>query len=293
MSVPSSENNLTLSIERTLDAPRAAVWRCWTEADLLKQWYCPAPWTVPEADIDLRPGGRMNVLMKGPDEGSEIAIAGCLLEVVDGERLVFTDAYTEGFVPAPTSFMTGVVELSDAGANTTRMVWSARHATELSRKQHLEMGFESGWNTAATQLETLARQVATDVSDETMTTAPSPGALDYVDGFLASVPDANRNAYVEHAVKAARFFKTFGALQIVECWGDDIPDGELTSMPMAVDCKPDESVVFSWIRWPSRAVRDAAWERIMSDPYMESELTPMPFDGKRMIHGGFEMIVSD
>ena len=115
--------------------------------------------------------------------------------------------------------------------------------------------------------------------------------MSYVDGFVAAVPTANREAFREHALKAADFFRENGALQIVECWGDDVPDGETTSFPMAVKCEPDETVVFSWVVWPSREIRDAAHTKMMNDPRLAADLNPMPFDGKRMIYGGFEPIV--
>ena len=102
---------LTLEIERVIDAPRADVWRCWSEPALFKQWFCPKPWQVTEADFDLRPGGRMNSVMEGPD-GTRVENAGVWLEVVPGEQLAFTDGYTEGFVPQESSFMTGYVRLT-------------------------------------------------------------------------------------------------------------------------------------------------------------------------------------
>ncbi len=115
--------------------------------------------------------------------------------------------------------------------------------------------------------------------------------MTYVDGFVAAVPTANREKFRKHAEDASEVFKEFGALQIVECWGDDVPEGEVTSFPMAVKCKPDETVVFSWIVWPSREVRDAGHKKMMADPRMDMENNPMPFDGKRMIYGGFEKIL--
>lgn len=113
----------------------------------------------------------------------------------------------------------------------------------------------------------------------------------YVDGFVAAVPTANREAFRRHAAAAAAVFKENGALDVVECWGDDVPDGEVTSFPMAVKRRDDETVVFSWITWPSRAVRDAAHQKVMADPRLQPDTNPMPFDGKRMIYGGFETIV--
>ena len=115
--------------------------------------------------------------------------------------------------------------------------------------------------------------------------------MTYVDGFVAAVPSANREAYRKHAEDAAAVFKEHGALKLVECWGDDVPDGEVTSFPMAVKCKTDETVCFSWVLWPSREVRDEAMPKIMADPRLQPDANPMPFDGKRMIYGGFEMIV--
>jgi uncharacterized protein YbaA (DUF1428 family) len=116
--------------------------------------------------------------------------------------------------------------------------------------------------------------------------------MNYVDGFVAAVPTANRDAYRQHAERAAKVFKEFGALSVVESWGDDVPEGKLTSFPLAVQRKNDETVVFSWVTWPSRAVRDDGWKKVMADPRLQQETNPMPFDGKRLIYGGFETIVS-
>jgi uncharacterized protein YbaA (DUF1428 family) len=115
--------------------------------------------------------------------------------------------------------------------------------------------------------------------------------MTYVDGFVAAVPTANREIYKKHAEAAAVVFKEHGALKLIECWGDDVPDGKVTSFPMAVKRKDDETVVFSWITWPSRKVRDEGMKKVMADPRLQPDTNPMPFDGKRMIYGGFEMIV--
>ena len=115
--------------------------------------------------------------------------------------------------------------------------------------------------------------------------------MNYVDGFVCAVPTANRDAYQTHAAKAAPLFKEFGALTVVETWGDDVPDGKLTSFPLAVQRKDDETVVFSRITWPSKHVRDEAWKKVMADPRMTAESNPMPFDGKRLIYGGFQTIL--
>jgi uncharacterized protein YbaA (DUF1428 family) len=114
--------------------------------------------------------------------------------------------------------------------------------------------------------------------------------MTYVDGFVAAVPTANKEQYIQFVRKSAMIFKRHGALKLVECWGDDVPDGKLTSFPMAVKCQPDETVVFSWVLWPSKAARDEGMKKVMADH--EAEMTPgtMPFDGKRMIYGGFEVV---
>jgi uncharacterized protein YbaA (DUF1428 family) len=115
--------------------------------------------------------------------------------------------------------------------------------------------------------------------------------MSYIDGFVAAVPTANRDAYKKHAERAAVIFKEYGALKVVECWGDDVPDGKLTSFPIAVRKKDDESVVFSWIVWPSRQVRDEGMKKVMADPRSQPTANPMPFDGKRLIYGGFQILV--
>jgi len=112
----------------------------------------------------------------------------------------------------------------------------------------------------------------------------------YVDGFLIAVPSDKREAFREVAASVAPVFREHGALAVVECWGDDVPDGELTSFPMAVKLEPGETVVFSWIIWPSREARDAGNDKVMADPRMKEPDEP-PFDGKRMIFGGFEVLV--
>jgi uncharacterized protein YbaA (DUF1428 family) len=117
--------------------------------------------------------------------------------------------------------------------------------------------------------------------------------MTYVDGFVAAVPTANKAKYKKHAEEAAAVFKKHGALKLVECWGDDVPEGKVTSFPMAVKCQADETVIFSWIVWPSKEVRTRGMAKVMADPAMQMEANPMPFDGKRMIYGGFEMIVEE
>jgi len=116
--------------------------------------------------------------------------------------------------------------------------------------------------------------------------------MTYIDGFVLAVPTANRDAYRKHAERVAPVFKEHGAVKLVQCWGDDVPDGKLTSFPMAVRKKDDETVVFSWIVWPSRQARDEGMKKVMADPRsIQPNVNPMPFDGQRLIFGGFEVLV--
>ncbi|MEC4089603.1 MULTISPECIES: DUF1428 domain-containing protein [Pseudoalteromonas] len=116
--------------------------------------------------------------------------------------------------------------------------------------------------------------------------------MSYVDCFVAAVPNDNKEKYIEHAEVSAVVFKEHGALEVVENWGDDVPQGEVTSLPLAVKAQDNETVIFSWVVWPSKEARDAGWSAIMEDPRMSAENNPMPFDGKRLIYGGFNTILT-
>ena len=115
--------------------------------------------------------------------------------------------------------------------------------------------------------------------------------MPYIDGFIAAVPSSNLETYQQYAGTFGPIFKEYGALRVVECWGDDVPDGEVTSFPLSVQCKEDETVIFSWIEWPSKEVRMEAWKRMEQDKRFHPDENPMPFDGKRMIYGGFKPIL--
>jgi uncharacterized protein YbaA (DUF1428 family) len=115
--------------------------------------------------------------------------------------------------------------------------------------------------------------------------------MKYVEGFVAAVPAVNKDVYRKHAAEAASLFKELGATRMVECWGNDVPSGKLTDFHRAVQAKDDEVVVFSWIEYPSKEVRDSVNEKIMTDPRMKVMGEQMPFDGKRMIFGGFTPIL--
>ena len=113
--------------------------------------------------------------------------------------------------------------------------------------------------------------------------------MNYVDGFVVAVPAANKDAYLANAKQALLLFKEFGATRMVECWGDDVPDGKVTDFRRAVQAADGEVVVFSWIEWPSKEARNAGMKAMMAEPRMRD--MKMPFDGKRMIFGGFQPIL--
>jgi uncharacterized protein YbaA (DUF1428 family) len=130
-----------------------------------------------------------------------------------------------------------------------------------------------------------------------MARAPCPGEeitrreqMSYIDGFVIPVPSDKKQAYRDMAAKAATIFKEYGATRIVECWGDDVPDGKVTDFKGAVKAEPGETIVFAWMEWPSKEVRDASFQKMKDDPRM---MMPhdMPFDAKRMIFGGFEILL--
>ena len=144
-----------LSLTRLIDAPRATLYRCWTEPELMKQWFCPRPWTTPVIEVDVRSGGSNFILMQGPD-GEEMLNRGVYLEVVRNEKLVFTDAFTEAWKPSAKPFMTGIITFADEGGKT-RYTAIARHWSDEDKKTHEDMGFHEGWGKATDQLEALAR----------------------------------------------------------------------------------------------------------------------------------------
>jgi uncharacterized protein YbaA (DUF1428 family) len=114
--------------------------------------------------------------------------------------------------------------------------------------------------------------------------------MSYIDGFIIPVPAAKKEAYRKMAAAAQAVFKEHGASRVVECWGNDVPDGKVTDFKRAVNAEAGENIVFSWIVWPSKAARDAGNKKVMQDPRMQPG-SDMPFDGKRMIFGGFEILL--
>jgi uncharacterized protein YndB with AHSA1/START domain len=146
-----------LVIELILDAPKEKLFRCWTEAELLKQWFAPKPWTTPSAKMDVKPGGASLIIMRSP-EGQEFPNAGQYLDVIPNAKLVFSDAFVGDWVPkegAP--FFVGVLTFEDAGPGKTKFTARARHWTVEAKAQHEQMGFVPGWTQCARQLEELAK----------------------------------------------------------------------------------------------------------------------------------------
>jgi uncharacterized protein YbaA (DUF1428 family) len=116
--------------------------------------------------------------------------------------------------------------------------------------------------------------------------------MSYVDGFVTPVPNANRDAFRQHAEQAWAILEALGATAHWECWGDDVPPGQHTSLPVAVQLADDETVVFSWVQWPDKETRDHAWQRMQTEPELGASMPEAPYDGKRMIYGGFTPLVA-
>ena len=146
---------LDLVLERTVDVPAELVWRAWTEPEHVKKWFAPAPWTISECEIDLRPGGQFYTVMNSP-EGQAYPNMGCYLEIVPNEKLVFTNALTPGYRPSAEPFFTAIVTLEPT-ASGTKYTAVARHRDVAGREQHEAMGFYEGWGQTMDQLVELAK----------------------------------------------------------------------------------------------------------------------------------------
>ena len=147
-----------LSISRLIDAPPAKVFRAWTEPKLLKQWFAPLPWTTPGAALDVRPGGSALIVMRDPD-GNDHPSLGVYLEVVENEKIVFTDAFTSAWEPAEKPFMTAIVTFDEEADGKTRYTARVRHWTVEDRETHEKMGFFEGWGRCADQLAELLKTI--------------------------------------------------------------------------------------------------------------------------------------
>jgi uncharacterized protein YndB with AHSA1/START domain len=151
------DEDLDLQISRVLRAPRAALWRAWTEPDLLQRWWCPKPWTTQVVEFDPCPGGAFHTLLRGPD-GSTSDNPGCFLEMVPTERIAFTTALVRGWRPAPAPWLsvTARFTLADEPGGGTRYLATCMHPDRASRDRHEQMGFYEGWSVCIDQLDAVA-----------------------------------------------------------------------------------------------------------------------------------------
>jgi uncharacterized protein YndB with AHSA1/START domain len=150
---PAAKRELVLT--RLIDAPRERLFRCWTEPELLKQWFAPLPYTITHAELDVRSGGSNYIVMRSP-EGQDMPLRGVYLEVVPNERVVFTDAYTRPWEPSDKPFFTGIITFEDEGGKT-RYTARALHWTAEDCEAHEKMGFHEGWGQCADQMAALAK----------------------------------------------------------------------------------------------------------------------------------------
>lgn len=146
----SVDPKLDLVLERVVDLPPELIFAAWTRAELMPRWFAPLPWTAEKCSVDPRPGGSFNVMMRSP-EGQEVPCRGCILEIVENRRLVWTDCLLGDYRPSATPFFTAVIDL-EPHAQGTKYTVIAKHPDEATRKKHEEMGFQSGWNQCLDQL---------------------------------------------------------------------------------------------------------------------------------------------
>ncbi len=153
--LPAPDPDLDLVLERTIDVPPERVWAAWTQPEHMRHWFTPAPWTLADCEVDLRPGGMFRTVMRGPD-GEEHASDGCYLDVRPNRRLAWTDALLPGYRPAAEPFLTAIISMEPHGTGT-RYVALALHRNVADRKRHEEMGFHEGWGTVLDQLVAYAK----------------------------------------------------------------------------------------------------------------------------------------
>ncbi|MGO4563891.1 SRPBCC family protein [Rhizobium sp. 2YAF20] len=147
-----------LSLTRVIDAPRDKIFKAWTNPDLVKQWFAPLPWSTPHVEMDVRPGGANLFVMSDPD-GNQFPNRGVYLEVVENEKLVFTDAFTSAWVPSAKPFMVATITLEDLGGGKTRYTATVLHWSEEDRQAHEKMGFHQGWGQCSDQLAALVARI--------------------------------------------------------------------------------------------------------------------------------------
>lgn len=154
----SNDESHSLSLTRTFDATPEAVYKAWTQPELLKQWFAPKPYTTPGAELDVRPGGANKITMRSP-EGQDMPNEGVYLEVIPNKKLVFTDAFKGGWIPAG-PFMVVTIEMEPLAGGKTKYTATVRHWTAEAKEQHEKMGFHEGWGQCADQLGELVKTIA-------------------------------------------------------------------------------------------------------------------------------------
>jgi uncharacterized protein YndB with AHSA1/START domain len=147
-----------LVLVREFDAPREKIFKAWTDPVLMKEWFVPHPWTLSDVKVDVRPGGSNLIIMRSP-EGQEFPNRGVYLEIVENEKIVFTDAFTSAWVPSEKPFFVGIILLEDLGNGRTKYTAKARHWTAADKEQHEQMGFHEGWGKCADQLAALLPRI--------------------------------------------------------------------------------------------------------------------------------------
>ncbi|EJL57182.1 hypothetical protein PMI09_01199 [Rhizobium sp. CF122] len=147
-----------LILVREFDAPREKIFKAWTDPVLMKEWFVPRPWTLSDVKVDLRPGGSNLIVMRSP-EGQEFPNRGVYLEIVENEKIVFTDAFASAWVPSEKPFFVGIILLEDLGNGRTKYTAKARHWTAADKEQHEQMGFHEGWGKCADQLAELLPRI--------------------------------------------------------------------------------------------------------------------------------------
>jgi len=152
------EAQYELVLVREFDAPREKIFKAWTDPVLMKEWFVPRPWSIADAQIDARPGGSNLIVMRSP-EGQEFPNRGVYLEIVENEKIVFTDAFTSSWVPSEKPFFVGIILLEDLGNGRTKYTAKARHWTAADKEQHEQMGFHEGWGKCADQLAELLPRI--------------------------------------------------------------------------------------------------------------------------------------
>jgi uncharacterized protein YbaA (DUF1428 family) len=147
-------------------------------------------------------------------------------------------------------------------------------------------------NAAVALINHLRTYIKTLLTPSAQASVSSEKFSNYVDGYVLAVPAANKDTFIFQIQQNAQIYKEYGALRVVECWGDDVPTGRINSYGHAVQQEEGEVVVFNWIEWPSKALRDSAWPRIFRDRRMQSQKHPQTYDATRMLRGGFQTLVN-